>query len=123
MYTERPGAQKLLISGPAKAFQGYEKAGLVKASARNERGHLLYDEGGQKRIKQIKQYQQLGFTIKEIKWLIGAPDIDVKKALTANFKRGCCFYISCKGVFYSAAAAKSGTKKRTLAYSRQKEGK
>lgn len=64
-----------------RAVQGYEKAGLVKASARNERGHLLYNEGGQKRIKQIKQYQQLGFTIKEIKWLIVAPDIDVKKAL------------------------------------------
>lgn len=36
-----------------RAVQGYEKAGLVSASSKNERGHLLYDEYSQKRIQQI----------------------------------------------------------------------
>lgn len=34
-----------------RAVQGYEKAGLVSASGKNERGHLIYDENAQKRIK------------------------------------------------------------------------
>ena len=50
-----------------RAVQGYEKAGLVSASGKNERGHLLYDVNAQERIKKIKLYQQLGFSIKEIK--------------------------------------------------------
>lgn len=49
-----------------RAVQGYEKAGLVSATDRNKYGHLLYDEAAMLRIKQIKFYQQLGFSIKEI---------------------------------------------------------
>ncbi len=64
-----------------RAVQGYEKAGLVRATDRNKYGHLLYDEGSQKRIEQIKLYQQFGFKIREIKWLIDAPGEEVKAAL------------------------------------------
>ena len=64
-----------------RAVQGYEKAGLVSASGKNERGHLLYDINAQERIKKIKLYQQLGFTIKEIKDIIDAPNKVVKLAL------------------------------------------
>ena len=52
-----------------RAVQGYEKANLVSASGKNERGYLLYDEDSQERIKRIKLFQQMGFTIKEIKEL------------------------------------------------------
>lgn len=64
-----------------RAVQGYEKAGLVKPSSKNERGHLLYDQKTQERISRILLYQHFGFTIKEIKQLIDAPDIEAKKAL------------------------------------------
>ena len=64
-----------------RAVQGYEKAGLVRATARNKYGHLLYDEGSQKRIAKIRLYQQFGFKIREIKWLIDAPGQEVKAAL------------------------------------------
>lgn len=64
-----------------RALQGYEKAGLVAASGRNKYGHLLYDKDAETRIAQIKFYQQLGFTIKEITRIIDAPDAEVKTAL------------------------------------------
>lgn len=64
-----------------RAVQGYEKAGLVAASGKNERGYLLYDEKCQERIQQIKLYQQLGFKVREIKGLFHATDSDLKEAL------------------------------------------
>ena len=70
-----------------RAIQGYEKAGLVKATGRNERGHLLYDVNARQRIKKIKLYQQLGFTIKEIKDIIDAPNKVVKEALEDRVKK------------------------------------
>ena len=64
-----------------RAVQGYEQAGLVSASDRNKYGHLLYDEDAQKRITRIRFYQELGFTIREIKGLIDAPAPQVKASL------------------------------------------
>lgn len=56
-----------------RAVQGYEKAGLVAATGRNKYGHLIYDETAMKRIKEIKQYQDFGFKVKEIQVLMTAP--------------------------------------------------
>ncbi len=53
-----------------RALQGYEKAGLVASTGRNKYGHLLYDEKARERIAEIKFYQQLGFSIKEISDII-----------------------------------------------------
>ncbi len=64
-----------------RAIQGYEKAGLLSVSGKNERGYLLYDECSQERIRQIKLFQQMGFTLKEIGGMIDAPDDILKTAL------------------------------------------
>ena len=64
-----------------RAVQGYEKAELVRATGRNKYGHLLYDEEAQKRIAEIKLYQDMGFKVKEIKALIDAPGSERKEAL------------------------------------------
>lgn len=56
-----------------RAIQGYEKAELVSASSRNKRGYLLYDDNSQERIRQIKLFQELGFSVREIKEVIDAP--------------------------------------------------
>lgn len=64
-----------------RAVQGYEKRGLVKPSARNKYGHLLYDDQAQRRIALIKDYQKLGFKLKEIESLIDAPSHVVRSAL------------------------------------------
>jgi len=70
-----------------RAVQGYEKAGLVKATGKNERGYLLYDADTQKKIDRIKLYQQFGFKIKEIKWLMSAPNHELKKALEKQVEK------------------------------------
>ncbi|MBD5473361.1 MAG: MerR family transcriptional regulator [Lachnospiraceae bacterium] len=66
-----------------RAIQGYENAGLVFASGKNERGYLLYDLHSLDRIKRIKLYQQFGFTVKEIGDIIDAPN-SVLKAVLEN---------------------------------------
>ena len=67
-----------------RAVQGYENAGLVKATERNKYGHLLYDEEAQRRIKKIRLLQQLGFKIKEI---MDAPDEVVTEAIRTQICR------------------------------------
>ena len=64
-----------------RAVQGYEKVGLISMSGKNERGHLLYDEDMQERIRRIKLFQQMGFSIKEIREIINASDDILKRAL------------------------------------------
>ena len=64
-----------------RAVQGYESAGLVSAIGKNERGYLLYDKNAQEKIQKIKLFQEMGFSIKEIKELIDAPNAALKEAL------------------------------------------
>ena len=70
-----------------RAVQDYEKAGLVSASARNKYGHLLYDKNAEERIAQIKFYQQLGFSLKEITAIIDAPNTVIKSALEIQVQK------------------------------------
>lgn len=69
-----------------RAVQGYEKAGLVSASGKNRYGHLLYDANMQERVRKIRLFQQLGFTIKEIGDIIDAPNHVLKEALEDRVK-------------------------------------
>ncbi|MEE1014540.1 MAG: MerR family transcriptional regulator [Lachnospiraceae bacterium] len=64
-----------------RAIQGYEQAGLVTPTGRNERGHLLYNQSEQEKIRQIKFFQEMGFSIKEIKELSNAPKQVMKVAI------------------------------------------
>ncbi|MGM9913476.1 MerR family transcriptional regulator [Floccifex sp.] len=64
-----------------RAIQGYEKEQLVKPSGKNNRGYLLYDQETIKRIKQIKLFQDMGFSLKEIKNIIDDSGTELKDAL------------------------------------------
>ena len=70
-----------------RAVQGYENAGLVSATGKNKYGHLLYDEEAQRRIKQIRLLQQLGFRVKEIKDIIDAPAEVAAEAIKRQIKQ------------------------------------
>ena len=70
-----------------RAVQGYEEAGLVKASRKNKYGHLLYNQREQERIENIKFLQDLGFSIKEIGHLIDAPKNALKEKLEMQIER------------------------------------
>lgn len=69
-----------------RAVQGYEQAGLVTPTGRNERGHLLYDQLEQEKIRQIKFFQEMGFSIKEIKELSEASKDVVKQMIERQIK-------------------------------------
>lgn len=64
-----------------RAVQGYEAIGLVHSSSTNKYGHLLYDDKAMQAIKEVKQYQQFGFQLKEIKELQDAPNQVVREKL------------------------------------------
>ena len=70
-----------VVNVSRRAVQGYEKAGLVSATSKNERGYLLYDEYARERIRMIKLFQDMGFTVREIKEIIDGPDDKLKAAL------------------------------------------
>ena len=64
-----------------RAIQGYEKIGLIKPSARNKYGHLLYDENTVNQIAGIQYCQKLGLELKEIVALTTGEQQDVCKTL------------------------------------------
>lgn len=64
-----------------RAIQGYEKAGLVAAVKKNPRGYLLYDLRAIDRIRLIKLFQMMGFSVKQIAEFIDEPKEVVKDVL------------------------------------------
>lgn len=70
-----------------RAVQGYERMGLVSSTGRNSRGYLLYDTSSQERIKTIRMYQSLGFSLKEIKEIIDASNEVKRQAIQERIVR------------------------------------
>ena len=64
-----------------RAVQGYEKAGLVTPIGKNKYGYLLYDAAGIERVRTIRFFQKIGFSLKEIQVLIDAPSHERKEVL------------------------------------------
>lgn len=64
-----------------RALQGYEKAGLVSHTGKTDRGYFLYDEMAQRRIQEIRFYQDMKFKIRDIKELLNAPKEEKRKLL------------------------------------------
>lgn len=52
-----------------KVIQGYEKHGLIRSCGKDRYGHLVYDRESIERIIEIRFYQKLGFSLKEIREL------------------------------------------------------
>ena len=65
----------------SRVIHGYESAGDVSATGRDARGYLLYDEKAHEKIKKIRLFQEMGFSIKEISELMEAPREQLKHAL------------------------------------------
>lgn len=49
----------------------YERAGLLPAPARTEGGHRVYDRGAARRLNFIKRSRALGFSLDDIRALLG----------------------------------------------------
>lgn len=70
-----------------RALQGYEQAGLVSAVGKNKYGYLIYDDARIERIRTIRFFQKIGFSIREIQTLIDAPSDHQKEALLLQEKK------------------------------------
>lgn len=70
-----------------RTVQGYEKTGLVAPTGKTERGYLFYDEKARERIREVRLFQQIGFTRKQIAEIIDAPGNIRKEALERQLVR------------------------------------
>ncbi len=52
----------------------YEKIGLLPAPPRTEGGHRIYDEDRVKRLAFIRRSRELGFTLNQVRELLGLVD-------------------------------------------------
>lgn len=75
-----------LVGVTRRAVQGYEKSGLVAATGKNKMGHLLYDKAAVDTIKEIKRYQNCGFSLTEIKDLKSMPTYEKQKVLESKIQ-------------------------------------
>lgn len=64
-----------------RRIQCFEKAGLLRPTAKNKYGYLLYNEEMLHKAEVIKFMQELGFSLKEIKAIFDAPKTVMKEAL------------------------------------------
>ena len=65
-----------------KAIRHYEHLGLCPCSPRSAGGYRLYSPQALDRLRQIRYYRELGFSLEEIRGLLDAPENAVREALT-----------------------------------------
>ena len=65
-----------------KAIRHYESLGLCPCSRRSEGKYRLYSPRELDRLRQIRYYRELGFSLEEIGGLLDAPEEAVREALT-----------------------------------------
>ena len=75
-----------LVGVTRRAIQGYEKSGLVAATGKNKMGHLLYDKTAVDTIKEIKRYQDCGFSLTEIKNLKSMSQTEQRQVLESKIQ-------------------------------------
>ena len=75
-----------LVGVTRRAIQGYEKSGLVAATGKNKMGHLLYDKTAIDTIKEIKRYQDCGFSLTEIRNLKSMSQSEQRQILKLKVK-------------------------------------
>ena len=64
-----------------RTLHHYDAIGLLTPSGRTRAGYRLYSDTDLLRLQQILIHRELGFSLKEIKRLIDAPDFDYRGAL------------------------------------------
>ena len=79
MYRVQDVARMARIT--VRTLHHYDAIGLLAPSGRTRAGYRLYSDTDLLRLQQILIHRELGFSLKEIKQLIDAPDFDYRAAL------------------------------------------
>ena len=64
-----------------RTLQYYDTIGLLKPIQYTESGYRLYDDTSLERLQQILLFKELEFPLRDIKWIIDAPNFERNKAL------------------------------------------
>lgn len=91
-----------MVGVSRRAIQGYEKNGLVQPIGKNKYGYLLYDEVAIEKISTIKMYQDMGFSVKEIKQLYCLTEEERKECIA---KKLVAMYIKLEHLKFTIAIA------------------
>lgn len=84
MYTVNEVSKRTGIS--VRTLHHYDKIGLLKPTQLTKTGYRLYDDTALRRLHSILMFREIGFSLKEIRDILDAPDFDSDEALTRQIK-------------------------------------
>lgn len=79
MMTVKQLAKKCGVS--VRTLHHYDAIGLLKPAQVTEAGYRLYDDSALERLYFILLFRELGFTLKDIRGILDAPDFDCNRVL------------------------------------------
>jgi DNA-binding transcriptional MerR regulator len=81
-YTVKAVAAMAGVS--VRTLHHYDHIGLLKPAATSAVGYRLYQERDLERLQQVLFFRELGFSLQQIKSIVGSPSFDRKEALRAH---------------------------------------
>ena len=84
MYTVNEVSKRTGVS--VRTLHHYDRIGLLKPTWLTEAGYRLYDDTALRRLHSILMFREIGFSLKEIRDILDAPDFDYDEALKRQIK-------------------------------------
>ncbi|MDE6763632.1 MAG: MerR family transcriptional regulator [Oscillospiraceae bacterium] len=84
MYTVNEVSKRTGVS--VRTLHHYDRIGLLKPTRLTEAGYRLYDDTALCRLHSILMFREIGFSLKEIREILDAPDFDSDEALIRQIK-------------------------------------
>lgn len=84
MYTVNEVSKRTGVS--VRTLHHYDRIGLLKPTRLTEAGYRLYDDTALRRLHSILMFREIGFSLKEIRDILNAPDFDYDEALKRQIK-------------------------------------
>ncbi|MDE5576530.1 MAG: MerR family transcriptional regulator [Oscillospiraceae bacterium] len=84
MYTVNEVSKRTGVS--VRTLHHYDRIGLLKPSQLTVAGYRLYDDTALRRLHSILMFREIGFSLKEIRDILDAPDFDYDEALKRQIK-------------------------------------
>ena len=75
-----------IVGVTRRAIQGYEKIGMVQSTGKNKYGYLLYDDVAVNKIRTIKKYRDMGFSVKEVKEYLESKEDKQQEMIKARIR-------------------------------------
>lgn len=84
MYAVNEVSKRTGVS--VRTLHHYDRIGLLKPTWLTEAGYRLYDDTALRRLHSILMFREIGFSLKEIRDILDAPDFDYDEALNRQIR-------------------------------------